>query len=73
MMMPYTISVEADKTVHKWTLLYLCTIQTMRYNILEKARGEICVLFPFCAGERHDADLSKPGQSAEKSELPPIR
>nr|DAE75737.1 MAG TPA: hypothetical protein [Caudoviricetes sp.] len=38
----------------------------MRYNIIEKARREICVLFPFCAGERHDADLSKPGQSAEK-------
>ena len=44
----------------------------MRYNIIEKARREICVLFPFCARERHDADLSKPGQSAEKSELPPI-
>ena len=34
-------------------------IQMMRYNIIEKARREICVLFPFCAGERHDADLSK--------------
>lgn len=45
----------------------------MNYNIIEKARREICVLFSFCAGERHDADLSKPGQSTEKSELPPIR
>jgi len=45
----------------------------MNYNIIEKARREICVLFSFCAGERHDADPSKPGQSAEKSELPPIR
>nr|DAN40003.1 MAG TPA: hypothetical protein [Caudoviricetes sp.] len=25
----------------------MCTIQTMRYNILGKARREICVLFSF--------------------------
>lgn len=31
------------------------------------------MLFSFCAVERHDTDPSKPGQSAEKSELPPIR
>lgn len=48
-------------------------IQMMRYNIIEKARREICVLFSFCAVERHDTDPSKPGQSAEKSEPPPIR
>lgn len=39
----------------------------MNYNIIEKARREICVLFSFCAVERHDTDPSKPGQSAEKA------
>nr|DAK96277.1 MAG TPA: hypothetical protein [Caudoviricetes sp.] len=42
--MRYTTFADADKTVHKCTLLNLKAIQMMRYNIIEKARREICVL-----------------------------
>ena len=32
---------------------------------IEKVHRETGALFPFCAGERHDADSSKPGQGVE--------